>query len=106
MSAGMAGEKPTAMMHELSVFTPMEAEPLHCPTCRARWRAGSSCRRCDTDLSTWLAILLSAYRLREQARLAFLSGNYASARRSALQAWQLQRTERGRQLLLLSQLAK
>jgi len=65
----------------------------------------SPCPRCGTDLEPWLALMHRAWRHREAARRALLTGQAALACREALLGWRLQHSERGRRLLILCLLA-
>ena len=62
-----------------------------CPTCGARYREGSRCHRCQTDLHQVLLIERAAASLRRQARLALRDGRGGQARDDAERACALHR---------------
>ena len=63
----------------------------HCPTCGARYRGGSRCHRCQTDLHHLLLIERAAAALRRQARQALRDGRGVQARDDAERACALHR---------------
>jgi hypothetical protein len=78
---------------------------LGCPTCRVSWRGVATCPRCGTDLAPAMRVAVSAWELREAARLALCAGDPAAALDLARAAWRLHTTARGRRLLVLALLA-
>ncbi len=63
----------------------------HCPTCGARYRGGSRCHRCQTDVGQVLLIERAAAALRTRARLALRDGRGGQARDDAERACALHR---------------
>ncbi|MDE0219017.1 MAG: hypothetical protein OXJ90_07085 [Spirochaetaceae bacterium] len=63
----------------------------HCPTCGARYRGGSRCHRCQTDLHQVLLIERAAATLRRRARQALRDGRGDQARDDAERACALHR---------------
>ena len=63
----------------------------HCPTCGARYRGGSRCHRCQTDLHQVLLIERAAAALRRRARQALRDGHGGQARDDAERACALHR---------------
>ena len=62
-----------------------------CPTCGARYRRGSRCHRCQTDLQQVLLIERAAAALRRRARQALRDGRGGQARDDAERACALHR---------------
>jgi predicted amidophosphoribosyltransferase len=77
--------------------------PNHCPVCRARFRATRLCSRCGADLTPIMLIAAKAWQLRETARQSLSAGEFGRAYEQALDAQNLQFTERGESLRLLAQ---
>ena len=77
--------------------------PHQCPVCRARFRGATQCSRCGADLTRPMLLALSAYRLRDTARAALRSGDYARASTLAQTAQTQCPGKSGRNLLLLAQ---
>lgn len=67
-----------------------------CPVCRARFRGGDSCRRCQTDLETLNRIVHEADELLACAIHATGREHFSKARALALRARALRKTELGR----------
>ena len=63
----------------------------HCPTCGARYRGGSRCHRCQTDLHQVLLIERAAAALRRRALQALRDGRGGQARDDAERACALHR---------------
>lgn len=63
----------------------------HCPTCGARYRGGSRCHRCQTDVEQVLLIERAAAALRRQARRSLQAGRNGHARECAERACSLHR---------------
>ncbi|MXX37060.1 MAG: hypothetical protein F4Z85_03095 [Gemmatimonadetes bacterium] len=63
-----------------------------CPTCKARYRGGLCCHRCQTDLRQVLAVERAAGRHRRQALAAFERGCRDQARACARRACALHRS--------------
>jgi methionyl-tRNA synthetase len=53
-----------------------------CPTCRAPYKGGNQCYRCQTDLSRLLAIQKQADELKSRAMYFFREGRPEDARRA------------------------
>ncbi len=77
--------------------------PHECPVCRARFRGATQCSRCGADLTRPMLLALSAHRLRNTARAALHSGDYARASTLAQAAQAQCAGKTGRSLLLLTQ---
>ena len=73
-----------------------------CPACGARFRGTRECSRCGADLGALMTLRTRAWQMREQARLALLSGDPAQALASAREAQGLCSTPRGRRLELVA----
>lgn len=69
-----------------------------CPVCGARFRGAAVCSRCGADLTVLMRLQVRAFRLREAARQAILTGRPDRARALAAQAQRIQRTPAGRRL--------
>ena len=76
-----------------------------CPTCKARYRGGEVCHRCQTDLSQVLAVEQAARYHRQQARRALWHGRVHTAREHALIAGELHRSPESVEVLALAALA-
>ena len=63
-----------------------------CPTCRAQYRGGLCCHRCQTDLRQVLAVERAAVRHQRSARAALRRGCRAQARAGAGRACALHRS--------------
>ena len=63
-----------------------------CPTCRAPYREGLCCHRCQTDLRQVLAVERAAVRHRRQAQAALERGCGTQARAGAGRACALHRS--------------
>jgi len=70
-----------------------------CPTCRAAFRGKSVCPRCGTDLSGPMRVRIAAWRLRREARAAFLAGRPGEALDRATGARHLHATPACRRLV-------
>ena len=68
-----------------------------CPVCRARFRGSSECSRCGADLTIIMSLAASAWRMRQEARLA-LADDPQRARALASQAEAICHTAAGRRL--------
>lgn len=77
--------------------------PHLCPVCQARFRGATRCSRCGADLTRPMLLVLSAHRLRNNARAALRSGDYACASTLAAAAQAQCPGKKGRELLLLAQ---
>ena len=79
-----------------------EADTLHCPVCRARFRENRQCPRCGADLKPLMTLVLKNNIACEDARTAILNGNYKAALTLASAAQTLYRTERSKRLFHLA----
>ncbi len=77
--------------------------PHQCPVCHARFRGAAECSRCGADLTRPMLLALSAWRLRNTARAAIRSGDYARASTLAQAAQAQCPAKIGHSLLLLAQ---
>ena len=75
---------------------------LMCPVCQARFRGSAECSRCGADLGTVMALVVTAWRLREAARQAIGEGDMMRASALAAQAQELCRTPAGRDLEMVA----
>jgi hypothetical protein len=73
-----------------------------CPVCQARFRGSAECSRCGADLAPIMALVVSAWRLREAARQAIAEGDMMRARALAAQAQELCRTRAGGDLEMVA----
>ena len=73
-----------------------------CPVCRARFRGATLCSRCGADLTMVMTLVASAWRMREAARQAVATGEFARANELASQAQELCYTSGGKKLEGLS----
>lgn len=73
-----------------------------CPVCQARFRGSAECSRCGADLGTVMALVVTAWRLREAARQAIGEGDMMRASALAAQAQELCRTPAGRDLEMVA----
>ena len=69
-----------------------------CPVCRARFRGSSECSRCGADLTVVMTLVASAWRMRQAARQALASSEFARTRDLASRAQQICYTLTGRRL--------
>ena len=76
-----------------------------CPTCRAKYRGGDSCYRCQTDLRQVLALERAAVDHRQQAVAALQDHCFHAAHDHAQRACELHRTSDSVKLLALTALA-
>lgn len=79
---------------------------LRCPVCRAKFRRTATCSRCGADLTPLMTLAVRAWQARQAARRALLTGDIETAARRAAEAQDLQATEPGRRLVLLSRWAR
>lgn len=79
-----------------------EAPEPGCPACGARFRGTRECSRCGADLGVLMTLRTRAWQMREQARLALLSGDTALALERVRAAQELCSTPRGRRLELVT----
>jgi hypothetical protein len=63
-----------------------------CPFCKARYRQGGACARCEADLRQLLIIEADAGRLARRAIHGLLSGDSATSRKQAAAACALHAT--------------
>lgn len=77
---------------------------MKCPVCSARFRGARECSRCGADLKAVMLITARAWRLREDARRALASGDWAAAREIAGEAWNAEANPQAASLLRLSAL--
>jgi hypothetical protein len=70
--------------------------------CLARFRGARICSRCGADLGPLMQLSVAAWMLREAARASLAAGDFAQAGQLAKQAQDLQVTEAGGALCLLS----
>ena len=73
-----------------------------CPVCRARFRGSIECSRCGADLTIIMALQVKAWRLREAARQAMMSGDSIRAKELAAQAEEIHSTPAGKHIQFLS----
>jgi len=73
-------------------------EMLHCPVCRARFRAERHCSRCGADLSALMVLAAKAFLLRQAARQALRDGRFDASNQLAAEAQRLCDTQAGRRL--------
>lgn len=74
-----------------------------CPVCQARFRGARVCSRCGADLEPLMQLTVRAWQLREAARQSLDNGDAECALRLAGEAQEIQSTESGDALRLLSQ---
>lgn len=79
-----------------------DADTLHCPVCRARFRENLQCSRCGADLKPLMTLVLKSHIACEDARIAILNGDYQAALTLASAAQTLYRTERSKRLFHLA----
>ena len=79
-----------------------EGAKFKCPVCQARFRNSPTCLRCNADLTPLLLLIDQAYRLRQRARWALVSGDVEWAQEAAAEAENVCSTQNGRDLWLLS----
>ncbi len=80
-------------------------EPPRCPACRCPVRTKPQCTRCGADLTRLLLIQIAAWRARNRARQAILSGSWREAQIQASESLTLHATPDGRRLLAIATLA-
>ncbi len=75
---------------------------MGCPVCNASFRGAATCSRCGAGLGPLMAIAVHAWRLREAARVAFETEDFARAHVLAKQAQALHFTAAGRGLEIVA----
>lgn len=80
----------------------VDARPLKCPVCRAKFRGTRECSRCGADLSPLMYLADTARQTRDKARQAILACDGKRTHDLAVKAQRLHATEAGRRLLLLA----
>jgi hypothetical protein len=74
----------------------------HCPVCHARFRGARVCSRCGADLAPLTELVVKAWQLRREARLALDGRDYERAFSLSSEAQGVHRTRSGESLRLLS----
>ncbi len=80
----------------------VDAEPLKCPVCGAKFRGTRECSRCGADLSPLMYLADTARQMRNKARQAISACDGKRAHDLAEKAQRLHATETGRRLLSLA----
>lgn len=80
----------------------MKVEVGRCPVCRAAFRQSVQCTRCGADLAPLMKLSARAFQLRQEAREALESGEFARALQLARRAQRLCLTPGGASLVRLA----
>ncbi len=74
-----------------------------CPVCNATFRGAAICTRCGADLGRLMRLVVEAWQLRESARKAIASGEFARGFQFAAKAQEIQSTRAGAALRKVSE---
>ncbi len=77
-------------------------QDLRCPVCRARFKGGDVCSRCDAVLRPLMWTVMRAYVARCESRRALMDEDYENAAAWAREAQRLHATAPGKRLLQIS----
>ena len=82
-------------MPDFDIEKHFEKLVLSCPTCGVTLSEQLQCRRCHTDLREIMKTATQAWKLRNQARVYLLAGNFEKSLQCIHKAQRFQRTSYG-----------
>ena len=87
---------------EAVLLPPSPGVENRCPVCQARFRGARICSRCGANLEPLMVLAVKSWQLRDAARQALHAGYAYRATGLAAEAQDIQGTQRGEALRLLS----